>query len=86
MNKKNIRASAVILAITVIWMISGYFAQSEPVEYKAPVQKESVLVSKSEAIDFRLPITVKAESQAFSKADIKSQTSEKNNQCCIFRR
>ncbi len=77
MNKKNLRASAAILIITVIWMISGYFAQSEPVEYKATTEKESVLVSVSEAKDFRLPITVKAESQAFSKVDIKSQTSEK---------
>ena len=77
MNKKNLRASAAILLITVIWMISGYFAQSEPVEYKATAEKESVLVSVSEAKDFRLPITVKAESQAFSKVDIKSQTSEK---------
>ena len=77
MNKKNLRASAAILFFTVIWMISGYFAQSEPVEYEAPVEKEVVLVAVSEAKDFSLPVTVKAESQAFSKVDIRSQTSEK---------
>ena len=77
MNKKNLRASATIVFFTVIWMLSGYFSESEPVEYKAPVEKESVLVNASSAKDFRLPITVKAESQAFSKVDIRSQTSEK---------
>ena len=77
MNKKNLRASATIVFFTVIWMLSGYVAQSEPVIYKAPVEKESVLVNASTAKDFRLPITVKAESQAFSKVDIRSQTSEK---------
>jgi len=77
MNKKNLRASAAILVFTIIWMLSGYFAQSEPVEYEAPVEKEVVLVVQSEAKDFSLPVTVKAESQAFSKVDIRSQTSEK---------
>lgn len=77
MNNKNLRASAVILFFTIIWMLSGYFAQSEPVEYEAPVEKEIVLVAQSEARDFSLPVTVKAESQAFSKVDIRSQTSEK---------
>ena len=77
MNKKNLRASAVILFFTIIWMLSGYFAQSEPVQYEAPVEKEVVLVAQSEARDFSLPVTVKAESQAFSKVDIRSQTSEK---------
>ena len=57
MNKKNLRASAAILFFTVIWMISGYFAQSEPVEYEAPVEKEVVLVAVSEAKDFSLPVT-----------------------------
>ena len=77
MNKKNLRASAAILFFTMIWMISGYFAQSEPVKYEAPVEKEVVLVTQSEARNFSLPVTVKAESQAFSKVDIRSQTSEK---------
>ena len=77
MNKKNLRASAAILFFTVIWMLSGYFAKSEPVKYEAPVEKEVVLVTQSEARNFSLPVTVKAESQAFSKVDIRSQTSEK---------
>ena len=77
MNKKNLRASAAILFFTLIWMLSGYFAKSEPVKYEAPVEKEVVLVAVSEAKDFSLPVTVKAESQAFSKVDIRSQTSEK---------
>ena len=77
MNKKNLRASAVILLFTVIWMISGYFAQTEPDEYVAPETKEVVLVNTSKASDYRLPVTVKAESQAFSKVDVRSQTSEK---------
>ena len=77
MNKKNLRASGVILLFTVIWMISGYFAQTEPEEYVAPVTKEVVLVNNSKAVDYKLPVTVKAESQAFSKVDVKSQTSEK---------
>ena len=77
MNKKNLRASGVILFFTLIWMISGYFAQTEPEEYVAPVSKEVVLVNNSKAVDYRLPVTVKAESQAFSKVDVKSQTSEK---------
>ena len=77
MNKKNLRASAAILFFTVIWMLSGYFAKSEPVKYEAPVEKEVVLVTQSEARNFSLPVTVKAESQAFSKVDIRAQTSEK---------
>ena len=77
MNKKNLRASGVILFFTLIWMISGYFAQTEPEEYVAPVSKEVVLINNSKAVDYRLPVTVKAESQAFSKVDVKSQTSEK---------
>ena len=77
MNKKNLRASGVILLFTVIWMISGYFAQTEPEEYVAPVTKEVVLVNNSKAVDYKLPVTVKAESQAFSKVDVRSQTSEK---------
>ena len=77
MNKKNLRASGVILLFTVIWMISGYFAQTEPKEYVAPVTKEVVLVNNSKAVDYKLPVTVKAESQAFSKVDVRSQTSEK---------
>ena len=77
MNKKNLRASAVILAITVVWMISGYFAQKDPVKYEAPIEKETVLVNASVAQEFSLPVLVKAESQAFSKVDIRAQTSEK---------
>ncbi|MAK16522.1 MAG: hypothetical protein CMQ70_00960 [Gammaproteobacteria bacterium] len=77
MNKKNLRASGVILLFTVIWMISGYFAQTEPEEYVAPTTKEIVLVNSSKAVDYKLPVTVKAESQAFSKVDVRSQTSEK---------
>ena len=77
MNKKNLRASGVILLFTVIWMISGYFAQTEPEEYVAPITKEVVLVNNSKAVDYKLPVTVKAESQAFSKVDVRSQTSEK---------
>ena len=77
MNKKNLRASGVILLFTVIWMISGYFAKTEPEEYVAPVTKEVVLVNNSKAVDYKLPVTVKAESQAFSKVDVRSQTSEK---------
>lgn len=77
MNKKNLRASGVILVFTVIWMISGYFAQTEPEEYVAPITKEVVLVNNSKAVDYKLPVTVKAESQAFSKVDVRSQTSEK---------
>lgn len=77
MNKKNLRASAVILTITVVWMISGYFAQKDPVKYEAPIEKETVLVNASVAQEFSLPVLVKAESQAFSKVDIRAQTSEK---------
>ena len=77
MNKKNLRASAVILIITIIWMISGYFAQKDPIKYEAPIEKETVLVIASVAQDFSLPVLVKAESQAFSKVDIRAQTSEK---------
>ena len=77
MNKKNLRASAAILTITIIWMISGYFAQKDPVKYEAPIEKETVLVIASVAQDFSLPVLVKAESQAFSKVDIRAQTSEK---------
>ena len=77
MNKKNLRASGVILFFTLIWMISGYFAQTEPEEYIAPATKEVVLVNNSKAVDYRLPVTIKAESQAFSKVDVRSQTSEK---------
>ena len=50
MNKKNLRASGVILFFTLIWMISGYFAQTEPEEYIAPATKEVVLVNNSKAI------------------------------------
>jgi multidrug efflux pump subunit AcrA (membrane-fusion protein) len=77
MNKKNLRASAAILTITIIWMISGYFAQKDPVIYEAPIEQEIVLVNASVAQDFSLPVLVKAESQAFSKVDIRAQTSEK---------
>ena len=58
-------------------MISGYFAQTEPEEYIAPETKEVVLVNNSKASDHRLPVTIKAESQAFSKVNVRSQTSEK---------
>lgn len=76
MNKKNLRASGIILLFTALWMISGYFGQTEPEKYEAPVEKEVVLVNKSSATDYSLPVTIKAESRAFSKVDLRSQTSE----------
>ena len=42
MNKKNLRASGVILFFTLIWMISGYFAQTEPEEYIAQIGRAHV--------------------------------------------
>ena len=77
MNKKNLRASAVILAIAVAWMISGFFAPGDPELYEPEIQNQKVIAINSNAQDFSLPITVKGESQAFSKVDIKAQTSEK---------
>ena len=77
MNKKNLRASAFILAIAVAWMISGLFAPGEPKVFEPEIKNQKVITINSLAQDFSLPITVKGESQAFSKVDIKSQTSEK---------
>jgi len=77
MNKKNLRASAFILAIAVAWMISGFFAPGDPEVFEPEVKNQKVITINSNAQDFSLPITVKGESQAFSKVDIKAQTSEK---------
>ena len=77
MNKKNLRASAFILAIAVAWMISGFFAPGEPKVFEPEVKNQKVITVNSVAQNFSLPITVKGESQAFSKVDIKAQTSEK---------
>ena len=77
MNKKNLRASAFILAIAVAWMISGFFAPGEPKVFEPEVKNQKVITVNSVAQNFILPITVKGESQSFSKVDIKAQTSEK---------
>ena len=74
MNKKNLRASAFILAIAVAWMISGFFAPGEPKVFEPEVKNQKVITVNSVAQNFSLPITVKGESQAFSKVDIKANT------------
>ena len=66
MNKKNLRASAFILAIAVAWMISGFFAPGEPKVFEPEVKNQKVRTVNSVAHNFSLPITVKGESQAFS--------------------
>ena len=38
---------------------------------------QTVVINESVASDFSLPINVKSETKAFSKVDIRSQTSEK---------
>ncbi len=77
MNKKNLRASAFIFGIAVAWMVSGYFAPGDPEVFEPEIKNQKVVTINSIAQDFSLPITVKGESQAFSKVDIKAQTSEK---------
>ena len=77
MNKKNLRASAFIFGIAVAWMVSGFFAPGDPEIFEPEIKNQKVVTINSIAQDFSLPITVKGESQAFSKVDIKSQTSEK---------
>lgn len=77
MNKKNVRASLVILFIAIAWMISGYFAPGDPEIYEPEQKNQKVITINSIAQDFSVPVTVKGESQAFSKVDIKAQTSEK---------
>ena len=72
MNKKNLRASAAILTIALAWMISGFFAPGDPEVFEAEVKNQKVITINSNAQDFSLPITVKGESQAFSKVDIKA--------------
>ena len=77
MNKKNIRMAAFIVVGVVIWMLLGLFAPKEREFERPPAQKLTVLTSNSIAQDYSLPITSKSESEAFSKIDLKSQTSEK---------
>ena len=77
MNKKNIRMAAFIVAGVMIWMLLGLFAPEERKFERPPAQKLTVLTSNSIAQDYSLPITSKSESEAFSKIDLKSQTSEK---------
>jgi multidrug efflux system membrane fusion protein len=77
MNKKNIRMAAFIVAGVMIWMLLGLFAPEEREFERPPAQKLTVLTSNSIAQDYSLPITSKSESEAFSKIDLKSQTSEK---------
>ena len=74
MNKKNLRASGVILFFTLTWMVSGYFAPGDPEVFEPEIKNQKVVTINSIAQDFSLPITVKGESQAFSKVDIKAQT------------
>ena len=77
MNNKNIRTSIIIIIAVGIWMLLGLFAptKNESIEY-VPL-KQTVLTSYSVAKDYQLPIYSKIESEAFSKIDLRSQTSER---------
>ena len=77
MNKKNLRASALLLLIVVLYWIQGYFAPQPEKPQVLAKEIQTVVVNESVASDFSLPINVKSETKAFSKVDIRSQTSEK---------
>ena len=77
MNKKNLRASLILLSIVLIYWVQGYFAPKDPEVQIKPKELQTVYVKNSVAQNFRLPIILKSETQDFSKADIKSQRSEK---------
>ena len=77
MNKKNLRASALLFSIVVLYWIQGYFAPQPEKPQVLPKEIQTVVVNESVASDFSLPISIKSETKAFSKVDIRSQTSEK---------
>ena len=77
MNKKNLRASALLLSIVVLYWIQGYFAPQPEKPQVIAKEIQTVVINESVASDFSLPINVKSETKAFSKVDIRSQTSEK---------
>ena len=77
MNKKNIRMAAIILGGVFVWMLLGLFAPSERKPEVRDVEKQTVLTVNSEAQDYSLPISIQSISEAFSKVDLRSQTSEK---------
>ena len=77
MNKKNIRMAGIILGGVFIWMLLGLFAPSERKPEIRDVEKQTVLTINSEAQDYSLPISIQSISEAFSKVELRSQTSEK---------
>jgi len=77
MNKKNVRMAAFIVAGVLVWMLLGLFASNDEETFRPPAQKLTVLTTNSSARDYSLPILSKSESEAFSKIDVRSQTSEK---------
>ena len=77
MNKKNIRMAAIILGGVFVWMLLGLFAPSERKPEIRDVEKQTVLTVNSEAQNYSLPISIQSISEAFSKVDLRSQTSEK---------
>ena len=77
MNKKNIRTSFIIVIAVSIWMLLGLFAPTKNESVTYVPQKQTVLTSYSVAKDYQLPIYSKIESEAFSKVDLRSQTSER---------
>ena len=44
MNKKNLRASGVILLIAVAWMISGFFAPGDPEVFEPEAKNQKVIM------------------------------------------
>ena len=77
MNKKNLRASGCNTFFHINMDDFWLFCTNRAGRIRSTSTKEVVLVNKSKAVDYRLPVTMKAESQAFSKVDVRSQTSEK---------
>ena len=77
MNKKNLRMAGLIVGGVLIWMLLGLFAPAENEFGGRQATKITVLTKNSSATDYRLPIYTKSESEAFSKVEVKSQTSEK---------